>query len=199
MASGTKTYRAYSAVIEALKACSPHSHKEHVLQRPNNQESPRDSDKFIADEHLLSSNHHKEKLAGETSVDDDTIKQSNITPAKGSDTSNIERAGPLTFDPCPDETHKEPHVHVATDVQAELMKWHYCLGHWSFPKLKILAKLGKIPKHLANMQPPVHAGCAFGAMKNVPWRGKEAVKTVFMATKPGQCVSVDQMISYPCR
>ena len=42
---------------------------------------------------------------------------------------------------------------------------------------------------------PVCAGCAFGAITEVLWRGKETVKQVFTETKPGQCVSVDQMIS----
>ena len=92
-------------------------------------------------------------------------------------------------------THKERYVHIHSDKQAELMHWHYRLGHLSFPKLKILAQIGKIPKHLANVLPPVCTGCAFGAMTKVPWRGKEEAKTVFKATKPGQCVSVDQMIS----
>ena len=71
----------------------------------------------------------------------------------------------------------------------------YQLGHLSFPKLKILAKIGEIAKRLVNIQPPVSAGCAFGAMDKVPWRGKETAKQVFIATKLGQCVSVDQMIS----
>ena len=75
------------------------------------------------------------------------------------------------------------------------MHWHYCLGKLSFPKLKILAKIGRILKRLVNVQPPVCAGCVFGAMTKVPWRGKETAKQVFKATKPGQCVSVDQMIS----
>ena len=197
-ASGTKTYRAYSAVIEALKACTPHSRKEHVLQRPNSRESATDSDEFIADENLLLSSHRKEKVVDDTSADDDTVRHSNTVtgmPTKSLHDSKIERAGPLTFDPCPDTTHEESHVHVASDNQTELMHWHYRLGHLSFPKLKVLAKLGEIPKHLANVLPPVCAGCAFGAMTKVPWRGKEAAKTLFKATKPGQCVSVDQMIS----
>ena len=89
----------------------------------------------------------------------------------------------------------EQQVLSASDKQAELMHWHYRLGHLSFPKLKILAKIGKIPKRLVNVQPPVCEGCAFKAMTKVPWRGKETAKQVFIATKPGQCVSVDQMIS----
>jgi hypothetical protein len=34
----------------------------------------------------------------------------------------------------------------------------------------------------------------FGAMTKVPWKGQENSSKVFMATKAGQCVSVDQMI-----
>ena len=109
--------------------------------------------------------------------------------------SKIGRAGPLTFDPCLDSTHKYQHIHVPSDKQSELMHWHYCLGQISFPKLKALAKIGEIPKHLANVLPPVCAGCAFGAMTRVPWKNKETTRSVFKATKPEQCVSVDQMIS----
>ena len=39
------------------------------------------------------------------------------------------------------------------------------------------------------------AGCAFGAMTKVPWRKRDASGTVFKATKPRKCVSIDQMIS----
>jgi hypothetical protein len=64
-------------------------------------------------------------------------------------------------------------------------------------KLKKLAILGKIPKQLANVKPPVCAGCLFGAMTKVPWQGKEGASdhTVFVATAPGQTVSANQMIS----
>ena len=77
------------------------------------------------------------------------------------------------------------------------MQWHHRLSHLSFPKLKKLAILGKIPKRLAKVKPPVRAGCLFGAITKVPWQGKEGESdhTVFVATAPGQIVSVDQMIS----
>jgi hypothetical protein len=84
--------------------------------------------------------------------------------------SKIGRAGPLTFGPFPERTHNKQHVQVPPDKQAELMHWHYFLGHLLYPKLKALAKIGKIPKHLANMLPPVCAGCASGAMTRVPWK-----------------------------
>jgi hypothetical protein len=37
-------------------------------------------------------------------------------------------------------------------------------------------------------------GCLFGAMTKVPWKGQETSLEVFVATKAGQCVSVDEMI-----
>jgi hypothetical protein len=88
-------------------------------------------------------------------------------------------------------------VHVASDKQAELMRWHYPLGHLAFSKLKQLALNNKIPKQLAKIKPPVCVGCLFGAMTRVLWQGKEGSSehTVFTATKPGEIVSVDQLIS----
>jgi hypothetical protein len=81
--------------------------------------------------------------------------------------------------------------------QAKLMQWHYRLGHLSFPKLKLLAKNGEIPRRLAKVPPPKCVGCLFSAMTKLPWRGKESKSSheVFTATKPGECVSVDHMIS----
>ena len=103
----------------------------------------------------------------EVSADDQTVRVNKTvtnTSNEVPDMSKIGRAGLLTFDPCPDRTHNKHHIHIPSDKQAELMHWHYCLGHLSFPKLKALAKIGKIPKHLANVLPPVCAGCAFKAM-----------------------------------
>ncbi len=104
---------------------------------------------------------------------------------------------PLTFNPTPQLEDDEQHQHVATDNQAELMRWHHCLGHLEFSKLKKLTIIGKITKQLAKVKSPVCAGCLFGAMTKVPWRGKERESDhkVFVATKPRQIVSVDQMIS----
>ncbi len=52
------------------------------------------------------------------------------------------RRGPLTFDPSPSSEEGED-IHLATaDDQAELMRWHYRLGHLTFAKLKQLALNG---------------------------------------------------------
>jgi hypothetical protein len=63
--------------------------------------------------------------------------------------------------------------------------------------LKELAKNGEIPNKLAKMTPPRCAGCLFGAMTKVLWRtkGSNFNQQVFKAKRPGQVVSVDQMIS----
>ena len=60
-----------------------------------------------------------------------------------------------------------------------------------------LALNGEIPKKLVKVTPPKCVGCLFGAMTKIPWRDKEAKASheVFIATKPGECVSIDQMAS----
>ncbi len=103
--------------------------------------------------------------------------------------------GPLTFDIDP-ELEEDKHVYLAAiDYQAKLMRWHYHLGHLAFSKLKQLTLNGKIPQRLAKVKPPACTECLFGAMTKVPWKGQETSSKVFVATKAGQCVSVDQMIS----
>ena len=62
--SGTKTYWAYSAKIEALKACTSNFKVEHVLQRPIQQESPTDSNEYIADVNLLLESHVRKRGVG---------------------------------------------------------------------------------------------------------------------------------------
>lgn len=85
---------------------------------------------------------------------------------------------------------------AAKTPQAELLRWHYRLGHLSFKRVQLLAAVGAIPKKLATITPPKCAGCLYGAMTRRPWRIKttknDLKRTV---TKPGDCVSVDQLES----
>jgi hypothetical protein len=80
---------------------------------------------------------------------------------------------PLTFNPSSLIAEDEDTPLAAANDQAILMQWHYPLGHLSFPKLKQLALNGKIPKKLSKLKPPKCAGCLFGTMTKLPWRGKE--------------------------
>ncbi len=126
----------------------------------------------------------------EVREDDKTIQTVNSAP----DVAICQ--GPLTFDPSLPLAEDKDALLAAANDQAELMRWHYRLGHLHFPKLKQLAINGKIPKKLAKVTPPKCAGCLFGAMTKLPWRGKEKKSShLFVATKPGETVSVDQMAS----
>jgi hypothetical protein len=145
-------------------------------------------EEFIAEENL----NYKEKETSEDEgvrEDDETIKTSNLhAPATAEEPpSEAIRSGPLTFDPRPLEEEGEHTTLAASDNQAELMQLHYRLGHFPFSRLKQLAINGKIPKKLAKVAPPKCAGCLFGAMTKIPWRGKEtkASHKVFVATKQG--------------
>jgi hypothetical protein len=125
-----------------------------------------------------------------------TVQANNLLSGKGDkEEKEATRMGPLTFDVNP-KLDEDKHIYLAAvDDQAELMRWHYRLGHLSFSKLKQLALNGKVPGRLAKVKPPACAGCLFGAMTKVPWRGQETSSEVFVATKARQCVSVDQLVS----
>ena len=84
---------------------------------------------------------------------------------------------------------------TASTPYAELLRWHYRLGHMSFHKLKAMARLGILPRQLMNVENPKCASCYFGKMTKRPWWSKAQPKRILPTTRPGQCVSVDQMES----
>lgn len=101
----------------------------------------------------------------------------------------------ISVDESSNATVTAPPSLESPDRTAELLRHHYRMGHLSFDKLKLLAKLGIIPRALADVPIPKCAGCLFGAMTRKPWRNKSTASQVFPATRPGQTVSVDQMQS----
>jgi len=198
MAPSSRAYCPFATTFEALGA--PYYRKETVLQYPGrypmDEEPALIPEEFIAEKNL---NYNKNMSVNEgVDSDDDTVKTSNLpAPPNDKPPSQAIRHGPLTFDPSPPmEEGEDLHLAVA-DNQAELMRWHYRLGHLTFAKLKQLALNGETLKKLAKITPPKCAGCLFSAMTKIPWRGKEtkASHEVFITTKPGECVSVDQMAS----
>jgi hypothetical protein len=155
-------------------------------------------EEFIAKENLLLEKQQKSVDEGVTE-DNEAVQMANLPPLPANDKPHpgVACRGALTFDPSlPLEEDKEFQLAAAND-QAELMRWHYRLCHLSFPKLKVLAKNGEIPRRLAKVPPPKCVGCLFGAMTKIPWCGKESKAThqVFVAIKPGECVSIDHMVS----
>jgi len=86
----------------------------------------------------------------------------------------------------------------AQNASAEFLRWHHQLGHLSPKKVKILAKIGVLPKRLADCQVPICTSCLFGKATRQPWRSKTRRSNNSNAiplTKPGQCISVDQLES----
>jgi hypothetical protein len=159
-------------------------------------------EEYIADENLFfdAQEHNKEISVLEGArPDDETVLTSNLTSSSvnKNEDRHVERWGPLTFDPSPPLDNNDQVNLVAADEQSELMCWHHRLGHLLFAKIKALALAGEIPKKLAKVTPPICAGCFYGAMTKVNWKGKETAHghQVFVATKPGQCVSVNHIIS----
>jgi hypothetical protein len=168
-------------------------HWEHVIQMLGQLYLGKE---FTAEENLHADILKKPPLASEGATSNNvTVQASNLSSEKESkEEKQTTRMGPLTFNMNP-ELKEDKHVYFAVvNNQAELMHWHYHLGHLAFSKLKQLALSGKIPHQLAKVKPPACTGCLFGAMTKVPWKGQDTSSKVFVATKVGQCVSVNQMI-----
>jgi hypothetical protein len=107
-----------------------HLHKEFTAKENIHADIPK---KHITDSEGATSN-------------DLTVQASNLSSRKGDkEEKETTRMGPLTFDINP-KLEEDEHVYLAAvDDQAQLMHWHYCLGHLSFSKLKQLALNGEIP------------------------------------------------------
>ena len=193
-ASSSSTCRAFAATFEAIEA--PFCQRETNLQLPQPRFLRENiiPEEFVAEEDL---HRAKKKLIDVANEDDDTVRTSNLPspPVEDPSDESIHR-GSLTFDPNSPEAVEEDSPLFCADDQAELMRWHYRLGHLTFAKLKQLALNGKIHKKLALLNPPKCARCLFGAMTKIPWRGKESKSshTVFTATNRGEMVSVDQIV-----
>ncbi len=69
------------------------------------------------------------------------------------------------------------------------------LGHMPFDRLQQAAKQGILPRRIADCHAPKCPSCLFGKAKRRPWRSRaQAGKIGKTATKPGDMVSVDQLI-----
>jgi hypothetical protein len=167
-APASGTYRAFVALFEAAEA--QYRQQEHVLQMPGQLHLHKE---FTAKENVHADILKKSITDSEGATSDNlTVQANNLSSEKGDKVEKqTTRMGSLTFDVNP-ELEDDKHVYLgAVDDQAELMRWHYCLGHLSFTKLKQLVLNGKIPRRLAKVKPPACTGCLFGAMTKVPWRG----------------------------
>ena len=80
---------------------------------------------------------------------------------------------------------------------AELLRYHYDMGHISFAKLQQMAKQRVLPHHLSKCAIPVCSACQYAKATRRPWRAKIASRSnhLIPPSKPGEVISVDQLVS----
>jgi hypothetical protein len=140
--------------------------------------------------------------------DDDTMSNSNahgiqdsLKDSNPSETPSQEGERPhrVPFD----LDHDDPATNLPSqddavstlDAQSELMRWHYRLGHLPFSNIQLMAARGEIPKRLSSCKVPKCQSCLYGRATKRPWRTKGQTNKIRTVTKPGGCVSVDQLES----
>jgi hypothetical protein len=141
-APALRTYCTFVALFEAAEA--QYHQQEHVLQMPSQLHLDKE---FTAKENVHTGILKKPLTASEGATSNDlTVQASNLLSVKGNkEEKQTTRIGLLTFEINP-ELKEDEHVYLAAvDNQAELMRWHYPLGHLALSKLKQLALNGKIP------------------------------------------------------
>jgi hypothetical protein len=84
-----------------------------------------------------------------------------------------------------------------TNLAAELLRYHHRFGHISFRKLAQMAKFGIIPARLAKCPTPTCLACLYAKAIRKPWRSRTSANTdeARKPTRPGECVSVDRLVS----
>ena len=84
----------------------------------------------------------------------------------------------------------------ASTPEAELLIAHYRFQHISFSKLQEMARQGILPRKLAHCKIPSCSACLYGKATKRAWRSKLGKHTTERKTlKPGEVISVDQMVS----
>jgi GAG-pre-integrase domain len=84
---------------------------------------------------------------------------------------------------------------ISQEHEDNLMLWHIKLGHLPFKRLQSMAQKGDLPKSLAKFTPPTCQACLYGRATRIPWKVKGSSNHIQPTTKPGQCVSINQMES----
>jgi hypothetical protein len=132
---------------------------------------------------------------------DDEDEEVNTTSAPSTQTSDTsdERPTVIPFD----LDHDNPQTNLASqddaastlDSQAELLRWHYRFGHFPFANICLMAAKGEIPKRLATCRVPRCQSCLCGRATKRLWRTKAQPNKIKTVTRPGECVSIDQLKS----
>ena len=86
-------------------------------------------------------------------------------------------------------------------IRDEFLAWHYRLDHLSFTDMFILAENNYLPKKflkLRDSQKFKCSSCIFAQMKRRPWKTGKKRGTIKSTKdeKPGESVSIDQLVSH---
>ncbi|MDA3833359.1 MAG: reverse transcriptase domain-containing protein [Spirochaetales bacterium] len=97
---------------------------------------------------------------------------------------------------------KEPSISIDDPVTHRdedlFLSWHLKLGHAPYRYIRWAAELGILPSKLKKVRDVICPACMYGKQKRRPWRTKGTTSQqgkIKKATRPGECVSVDQLIS----
>ena len=82
-------------------------------------------------------------------------------------------------------------------LEQQYILLHQQLGHIHESRMQLMTKQGVIPKKFEGVKLPFCASCAYGKSTRRNWRSKSSNNKDEAArfTKPGACISVDQLIS----
>jgi hypothetical protein len=117
------------------------------------------------------------------------------TSSEESDEPERPNVIPFDLDNDQEDTNLTNHDDVTSspDASAELMRWHFLLGHLPYANIRLMAARKEIPSRLANCRIPKCQSCLYGKATKRPWRTNGQSGTLKEVTLPGQCVSVDQL------
>ena len=170
-ASGARSFRAFCATVTI-----PETNQTNILH-------------VIPDEENNKSFQPKDPIAPASQEEIDQVQTTDEVMTEGPKTPIVDM-GPVTHI-IPDD--KEP---TSLDRHDELLRWHYCLGHLPFNRIRQLTSKGQLLKCLLSCKKPFCSACQYGKMTKRPWRVKgDDKKATKMVTRPGEIVLVDQLES----
>jgi hypothetical protein len=129
--------------------------------------------------------------------DDDVDEDETILPTQPRNTSfDLDGPSAYTNQRLPvvieDEEDRQP-----TNVSAEFLRYHQKFNHISPKRIQMMAKQRIIPYRLSKCPIPICTACLYGKATKRKWRHKHSDndKVAYVPTRPGEIVSIDQMIS----
>ena len=183
-APGYKRFHAFCHEIGQIEASILNENEMYSMPAETNMVSDNDGSEDEAD-------------ATDDEQDDDSINTENEEPATRRHPdlpndvfSDLRDDGEATVIP------EDEDVQYST-AQAELLAWHYRLGHSPFAKIRQMSARGDLPAYLSTCKIPKCAACMYGKATKRAWRSKSPVNSLRTppATAPGAVVAIDQMIS----